>query len=113
MFAELIFGAKNTQLFKKDTQTKDYLYGKIYKLSPDFADKFNQESGSKPFPSKKYIQNVLSDFEGYWDGAISFDGKQYIDFLTDLPCKVEPEEFALPSDTRFRKDINALIEGNI
>jgi hypothetical protein len=113
LFAEVIFGARDTKIFGRNKQTKDFVYGKIYKLVPEFADKFNAEPAPKPFPSKKYILSVESEFEGHWNGAMMFDHRQYLDFQTDLPNKVELEEFALPSDTRFRKDLVNLIKDDI
>jgi hypothetical protein len=42
LFAEVIFGARDTQFFGKNKQTKDFVYGKIYKLTSEFANKFSQ-----------------------------------------------------------------------
>lgn len=60
LFAEVIFGARDTQLFGKNKQTKDFVYGKIYKLHAEFASKFESEPPPKPFPTKKHIESVIS-----------------------------------------------------
>jgi len=73
-------------------------------------------SSAKKLPSDHFAGGVLregksvSHCQGSWLGAIEFDGKPYWTWNNAVPlkCVSVPEGEALPSDSRFRRDIQLL-----
>ena len=55
----------------KSSEPDDFVFGKIYKLKPEFLNKFKTQPC---YPSKEFIVSELSEFEGIWNDVIKFDG---------------------------------------
>eukprot|EP00696_Hemimastix_kukwesjijk_P004896 gnl/Hemi2/16262_TR5406_c0_g1_i1.p1 gnl/Hemi2/16262_TR5406_c0_g1~~gnl/Hemi2/16262_TR5406_c0_g1_i1.p1 ORF type:complete len:410 (-),score=155.90 gnl/Hemi2/16262_TR5406_c0_g1_i1:252-1481(-) len=56
----------------------------------------------------KAKKQVLSTCEGSWLDYLSFDGVRYWDVKTDAPSPLAPTTDPLPSDSRFREDLQLL-----
>jgi hypothetical protein len=78
--------------------------------------------GSRKLPTDFFLGQItrvsdgkkLSETHGSWMGAIDFDGKTYWTFK-EKPVPHEPvvEKLALPSDSRFRPDIQCMVRGDM
>ena len=55
-------------------------------------------------------KEIISYLEGYWIEEIMFDGKNYWDIETIQDEKVIPVQNPLPSDSRFRTDLQEFIK---
>jgi hypothetical protein len=55
----------------------------------------------------------VSAFEGIWSKKVFFDGEEYFNFDTQLPFELIPEKYPLPSDSRYREDLQWLIKGDL
>lgn len=51
-------------------------------------------------------------FDGIWSGSVHIDGEEIINFKTDLPYEFVEEEYPIPSDSRYREDLQKLVEGD-
>jgi len=54
----------------------------------------------------------LSHVEGCWLSHIDFDGERYWNLEDTAPCCLAPVDDPLPSDCRYRYDLQALLAGN-
>ena len=109
-FSEICYGPKKKGMIMKSSEPDDFVFGKIYKLKPEFLNKFN---ASPCYPSKQFIISQLSEFEGIWNDVIKFDGVQYVNFRTDLPCQLEYDDYPLASNSTYRTDLVKLMEDTI
>eukprot|EP01089_Gocevia_fonbrunei_P013473 TRINITY_DN3463_c0_g1_i1.p1 TRINITY_DN3463_c0_g1~~TRINITY_DN3463_c0_g1_i1.p1 ORF type:complete len:406 (-),score=109.39 TRINITY_DN3463_c0_g1_i1:15-1232(-) len=88
-------GGSSWNPFKGKEHPSDYLKGDIIRTK-----------GSK--------QEVVSKVEGTWMGCVEFDGKKYWDFTEQYePYKPIRPDDPLPSDCRYRQDLDELLKGNI
>lgn len=111
-------GLKAMVQFKLKNESFDSIYGQIYKYdySKDKKGKeFYESSFKHPFPSKK--EDIVSEITGSYLGAVYFDNKLYYKINEIEPKNLKHEEgenkFLLPSDWRYREDINWLAKSNI
>jgi hypothetical protein len=74
----------------------DWLVGDIYRLST----------------CTKNNKDVICKVEGSWLSHIDFDGKRYWDIKEVAPWSIRPAENPLPSDCRYREDLQALLRGD-
>ena len=56
----------------------------------------------------KLKPTIKSKLSGSWLADVKFDEKSYWDMKKDTPCELLPHPNPLPSDSRFRKDLQAL-----
>lgn len=103
--------------FKLKNQSFDNIQGQIYKydFSKDKKGKeFYESSFKHPFASKK--EDILSEITGSYLGEVLFDNKAYYKIDEIEPKNLIHEdgqsEYLLPSDWRYREDINWLTKSN-
>lgn len=112
VFCEVTFGPRRGGgFFTKAEDPTDFVFGRIMKVSPNFYVGWKDKR--KTYPQKADIVEELSHFEGVWNESLSFDGKKYFDFRSELPCRLDHEEYSLPSNSTHRKDLQKLIEGKV
>lgn len=51
IYSELNYGPRKKSMIMKNSEPKDFVYGKIYKLRSEFMEKFKET----PYPSKDFI----------------------------------------------------------
>jgi len=103
---DLIFNADGIgfikSLFTKQKSPVDWLRGDVVKTTVD-------EVGKK----KKEHKEVLCTVEGSWLSHLDFGDERRWDVDKDLPHLIVPIEDPLPSDCRYRDDLQALLENDI
>ena len=62
---------------------------------------------------KDHVEKEVAEFKGTWTQALKFDGEEYFNFRSEMPCVLEEKGCPLPSDSQFRTDIRKLIENNV
>jgi hypothetical protein len=74
----------------------DWLSGDIYRMSTRTKTK----------------KDVLAKVEGSWLSHLDVDGKRYWDLKEVAPWSIRPADDPLPSDCRYREDLQALLGGD-
>lgn len=90
---------------------KDLFSGMIYNYNPDKSRKINipkYDNVSDCFDGKKDFVSQISKISGSYLEGCDFDDKPYWDIRKDLSYKQFYEENPLPSDYRWREDLNWL-----
>lgn len=112
IYAEINYGQEKVSFLGASDDPIDRIYGKIYKVKPSLAQLFKSSKG-KEIVIKDHVETELAAFDGTWTQLIKFNGVEYFNFRTDLPCVLEEKGCPLPSDSQFRSDIRRLIENNM
>jgi hypothetical protein len=81
IFSEIAYGGRRKNILSKAVEPSDFCYGKIYRVKEEFRLRF-ESAKDKILPSKFYIEEVLSSFEGVWSEVIAFDGIKYVNFAS-------------------------------
>ena len=62
------------------------------------------------------IESEIATISGIWNTSVKIDEKPYTQFVgqnIDPIYELEEDGFVLPSDSRYRMDLNYLIEGKV
>jgi hypothetical protein len=90
--------------------------GRIYKVKPSFEEYYNAKKPLIEGIELKDIETELEQITGVWNTAVKIGGKNYTEFVgsnIDPIYDLEEDGFVLPSDSRYRMDLNYLIEGKV
>jgi hypothetical protein len=82
--------------FSTPKHPSDWLSGDIYRMSTRTKNK----------------KDVLAKVEGSWLSHVDVDGKRYWDLKEVAPWSIRPADNPLPSDCRYREDLQALLRGD-
>jgi len=99
--------------FSKNKLPTDYFKGQIVCVSKGSRSSLNLSSLKKKGQLAEGCE-VLCDVQGSWLGCIEFGDERLWDYQEDYPMyEPMPSKTPLPSDCRFRDDINLLAEGTL
>lgn len=90
-------------LFKKQDMRGDFFKGMITR-----SEALLKDMSRKAF----YSKDMISYIEGNWIEYVMIDGEKYWELDKVEPAPLVPLSDPLPSDSRYRADLQALIAGN-
>ncbi|KAL6062324.1 Oxysterol-binding protein 4 [Balamuthia mandrillaris] len=98
--------------FAKPKYPADYFVGDIFRLSTANTATSASNAGGSSGAAANDKKEVLSRVEGCWLSHLDFDSKRYWDLKEVVPSTLQPVDDPLPSDCRFRDDLQALLAGD-
>ncbi|KRX05844.1 hypothetical protein PPERSA_02376 [Pseudocohnilembus persalinus] len=98
----------------------DVISGGIYQVTQKCIDKFlkahkfsnNNNANSLSINLVTDVEQIISKAEGDYKDFLSFDGIKYWDGSRQRPFIVQMENYALPSDSRYRLDSISMRQGD-
>lgn len=109
VYAQARFNADKQGFFEK-------IFNKTKATRPDFFKGFitmNKELLNDTSKKAFYSKDMISYFEGQWLEYLIIDGEHFWDLGKELPANLIPAENPLKSDSRFRVDLNLLVDKNL